>query len=270
MQDVPTLRATCHTRSGVLDRVAPPIFHQILFSMLITPYPRFASRLVKPFVLGIFARYYNFITILLYFTMGNYDACAVNFSEYEKWKRFYFDFDTNARIFIPLRVFLIYSVFMNFQVGEMEESFSEIFSWILTSESVKKRGGNRTKFSLSECQQVANRENWRESRARNSVVQFCTACLVYSILCFVQGHDDILDIREDWRFSLKWNAGVGLSEVVRQRKKHCKKKGKKIFETLRINLSSRSIQSSNWHELNFERKIGARLALRIISLNKFH
>lgn len=63
--------------------------------------------------------------------MGNYDACAVNFSEYEKWKRFYFDFDTNARIFIPLRVFLIYSVFMNFEMGEMEESFSEIFSWIL-------------------------------------------------------------------------------------------------------------------------------------------
>lgn len=157
---------------------------------------------------------------------------------------------------------------MNFEMWEMGKSFSEIFS---ISKSVE--WNLRTKFSLSECQQVANRENWRESRTRNSVVQFyLTARLVYSILCFVR-FDDILDIREgeDWRVSLKWSAGVGLSEVVGQRKKHCKKK-KKIFETLRINLSSRSIVNQ-LTRIKFWKKdrrtIGSPYYYDI-SLNKFH
>lgn len=153
---------------------------------------------------------------------------------------------------------------MNFEMWEMGKSFSEIFS---ISKSVE--WNLRTKFSLSECQQVANRENWRESRTRNSVVQFyLTARLDYSILCFVRFEDTMISL-----ISAKAKTGVSLWNEVRgwdwarlsvKGKNIVKKKRKysKPWELIyRVVLSS-----TNWHELNFERKIGARLALRIITI----
>lgn len=58
-------------------------------------------------------------------------------------------------IYMHLFTYILkYFVFMNFEMREMGKSFSEIFS---ISKSVE--WNLRTKFSLSECQQVANREN---------------------------------------------------------------------------------------------------------------
>lgn len=53
---------------------------------LITPYPRFASSLVKQFVLRIFARYYNFKL------NGYILRCAVNFFRIWKMKKILFWF----------------------------------------------------------------------------------------------------------------------------------------------------------------------------------
>lgn len=89
-----------------------------------------------------------------------------------------------------LNIFRIYEFWNGRNGGEFFRNFL-VNSYV---EKREKRGGNRTKFSLSECQQVANRENWRESRARNSVVQFCTACLVYSILCSVRFKDTTISL----------------------------------------------------------------------------
>lgn len=161
---------------------------------------------------------------------------------------------------------------MNFEMWEMGKSFSEIFS---ISKSVE--WNLRTKFSLSECQQVANRENWRESRTRNSVVQFyLTARLVYSILCFVRFEDTMISL-----IFAKAKTGVSLWNEVRgwdwarlsvKGKNIVKKKKKKIFETLRINLSSRSIVNQ-LTRIKFWKKdrrtIGSPYYYDI-SLNKFH